>query len=84
MCRSAPLGMRLRKALSSSGLCFAELKARMARCSRGLAVVTEVLVEVLLARRGKVCAQADETTKSRRDRADEFRKWESIDVLTQR
>jgi hypothetical protein len=36
--------MRVRKAESSSGLCFAELKARMARCSRGVADEGDVFI----------------------------------------
>src|SRR5260370_35290733 len=71
MWRSPPLGMRVRKAESSSGLCFVALKARMARRSRGVAAEADVFVadwEVgCVAGRGVVCVSARVVKQSRRE-----------------
>src|SRR5260370_42662624 len=79
MWRSAPLGMRVRKAESSSGLCFAVLKARMARCSRGVAAGADVFdgdwEEGRVAGRRELCASARAVKLSRRDaEADRLRR----------
>src|SRR5260370_2621135 len=85
MWRSAPLGIRVRKAESSSGLCFAVSKARMARCSRGVAAGADVFVadweEGWVAGRGAVCASARAVKLSRRDADAESRVRQSMGVL---
>jgi hypothetical protein len=63
--------MRVRKAESSSGFCFAALKVRMTRCSRGVAAEADVFdadweVE-WVAGRGAVCASTTAVKLSRRE-----------------
>src|SRR5260370_947407 len=77
--------MRVRKAESSSGLCFAALKARMTRCSRGVATEADVFVadwEVeWVVERGGVCASTMAVKQSRRNAGAESRMRCSMGVL---
>jgi hypothetical protein len=73
--------MRVRKALSWSGLSFAALKALMALCSRGVAA-TPVAFAVTGADDGAAtCASAAMTKQKRNDADVKLREQRSMGVL---
>src|SRR6195952_1709137 len=77
--------MRVRKAESSSGLCFTALKARTGRSSRGVGVADKVFVVAeRVTERWGVCESTTAVEQSRRDAGAESRMRCSMGVLTVR